>query len=280
MHRWSAANNPHVATQWAEEIAKLREEHPDIDGTPWFKQMYLGQWAIDEHALVYRPGPSAYDVSALPEFDAVGERVDWVYVLAVDLGWADATAFVLGAFSYKMRCLYLIDAHKESGLDFTDVSERIKQYRERFAIPKIIVDGANKQGVEEMRRRHRLPLECAEKQGKADYIAMMNGDFDLGGVKVLPPARVPLDGEWSKLVWDAERRAAGQMVEASKCENHLSDAALYLWRYARNYLAREPKPLRPKTQAELAEMFEKEHDAMAERTQLDPFEQLEEEYGL
>ena len=46
--------------------------------------------------------------------------------------------------------------------------------------------------------------------------------------------------EWSSLMW----KDSNKDTEDDRCQNHLSDATLYAWRYCYHYLweAPEPKP--------------------------------------
>src|SRR6267143_984594 len=43
-HRWTTYDNPYMAEQWAGEIAELKAARPLVVETPWFRQMYLGEW--------------------------------------------------------------------------------------------------------------------------------------------------------------------------------------------------------------------------------------------
>ena len=88
-------------------------------------------------------------------------------------------------------------------------------------------DGANKQAVEEMRRRHELPLRAADKTGKSDFIEIMNGEFIQAQIKLNPIRCSQLTDEYAGLIGD-ERTAKRE--ERPNCANDLADAALYAWR--------------------------------------------------
>ena len=81
----------------------------------------------------------------------------------------------------------------------------------KFPISRIQVDGANKQGVEEMRARHSLPLDAAEKTDKATFLKLFADDVKQGKIKLLPETQ-DLQDEWKALQWkdeyqDKERRS-------------------------------------------------------------------------
>ena len=246
LHRWSAFENPHIRDNWLAEIAELKAASPLIEETPLFQQHYLGRWVVDDSKLVYRYQPGRNDFANLPELPPSG----WHYLLGIDLGYTDATAFVVGAYHDQSRVLYLVEALEETGLDISAVAARIKDYQARYSLDTLVVDGANKQAVEEMRRRHGLPLEAADKRGKADFIEQMNAEFIQGRI-VLGPSCVwnrqsqpgapgSLQEEYLGLIWDERALARGERKEHPNAPNHGADASLYLWKRAYQYLSEVP----------------------------------------
>jgi hypothetical protein len=245
-HRWSALENtsiPFGGTEpicdlVANDIAEMIKDNPEIVKSTSFRQQWLGEWVVDSKALVYHPHDYNF-IDSLP-------KQEYQYVMGIDLGWNDASAFVIGAYSNKDKHLYLIEAYKESHLDFTQVAQVIQNYRKQYRFNRIVVDGANLQGVEEIRRRHNIPLMVAEKSDKANYIALLNSDLDAANILILNSASHQIKDEWSALIWD---KNSDKLKEDPKYDNHLSDAFLYMWRIARNYLSIPQGP--PKTEEEL-----------------------------
>jgi len=164
-HRWDTYANPYMAEQWAGEIADLKAASPLVVETPWFRQMYLGEWVIDLDKLVYRFNPDRNTFAELPTFHAGA----WHYLLGVDLGYNDPTAFALCAYHDYDKTLYVLEAEKHPRLDVTSVAHRIRGFQARYELDSIVIDGASKQAVEEMRRRHDLPLRASDKTGKSDF---------------------------------------------------------------------------------------------------------------
>lgn len=256
VHRWTYADNPHVARQMAEQIARLIEANPLVVDTPLFKQHYGGEWTIDTSKLVYRYEDARNAIAELPE--ARG----WRYVMALDLGYEDDTAVVVAAYRPNDKKLYIVYAEKRPNLIISAVAKWLNDVRANFPVHEMIVDGAAKQSVEELRQRHQLPLESAEKQGKVEAIAMMNSDLIAGDVKVLESAGADLVDEWANLIWDERAEAKGKKVENAACANHLSDAALYAWRRATNYAAKPlVKPLSIDTEEGIDAMLAKKRVA-------------------
>lgn len=235
VHRWSAFDNPYMAEKWQREIDDLTARNPLIVETPYFKQMYLGEYCVDQSQLVYKYNDER-NHGDLPNNELI-------YVLGVDLGFNDPSAFVVCGYNVHDTSLYVIESFKRSQMTISDVAERIKYYQKRFNPYKIVIDNANKQAVEEIKQRYELPIVAADKAGKAEFIEIMNSELILGKIKLCPNNEL-LEEEWKNLIWDerSEKRE-----EHSACDNHLADACLYAWRHCYQYLSR------PKEKAKTAE---------------------------
>lgn len=251
-HCWSTLENPYMREIWLAEIAQLVADNPLIEQTPSFQQNYLGRWVIDETALVYRYAMGRNDFDGtLP----LVHRGEWHFVIAIDLGFNDACSFTAMAYHDHLRDLYVLESTKESRLDITATAQRGNALRTKYGAETVVVDGANKQAVEEMNRRHGLGAETADKTGKADFIDIMNAEYIQERIKLSPDCQ-PLKAEYSKLIWDerALKKRPAKRVENPACENHCTDGTLYGWRYCWQYLSVPVKPPAEKqTQAYFAE---------------------------
>jgi hypothetical protein len=258
VHYWNAAANPHVREQWLEEEAAMLAVNPRIAETPIYMRERLGRWVRDEENLVYRyrPGRNDYDPEtegpeAVPQKDK-----RWRYVIACDLGFNDPTALGLLAYNDADRTLYVARAREWPGLDVSDVAARTHELATGHDIDAYVIDGANKQAVEEMRRRHGIPWIAADKAGKSDFIEIMNAEFIRGAVKVNRAACTwgtegrekgapdSLSAEYGALIWDKRALNAPKprREEHPSCANHATDMVLYGWRHCFQYLARAPEP--------------------------------------
>ncbi len=253
-HRWSTLDNPYMADNWKEEIAQLIADNPGIEETPLFQQNYWGVWVIDDSKLVYRYMPVRNDFNGeLPVY----ERGEWHYVLAIDLGFTDACSFTICAYHDHDRTLYVVLSYKKAGLDITATSEHADSLKAKFPIEQTVIDGANKQAVEELNNRKGLMADTADKTGKADFIDIMNAEFIQGRVKLSPDTQ-PLKDEYAGLIWDPRQLLKGKRVEHPGCQNHCTDGGLYGWRFCWQYLA---ELLKPKPQRNTAAYFEEQQRA-------------------
>ena len=128
----------------------------------------------------------------------------------------------------------MFEAEKHPRLDVTSVAERIRGLQARYELDSIVIDGANKQAVEEMRRRHDLPLRVADKTGKSDFIEIMNGELIQARIKLHPQRCAQLVDEYLGLIWD-ERSLKRE--ENPNCSNDLADATPCAWRLCYSYLS-------------------------------------------
>jgi len=127
-------------------------------------------------------------------------------------------------------------------MDITDVANKIKDLKTKYNIHKVIIDGANKQAVEEIQKRHSIPLIAADKRGKEDFIEIMNAELIKGTILVNTLQCTALLDEWQNLVWKMKNeKPVLPKVENPSCDNHIADATLYAWRYCYQYLSETPK---------------------------------------
>lgn len=259
-HFWTAFDNPHMATNWRAEIEEKKRNNPRIEETPFFQQEYLGKWVIDKDKCVYKFDPDRNTFDTLPEY-ASG---DWHYILGVDLGYEDDTAFCVMAWHDHDRTAYVLETWGKNHMVVSDVVDRIKLYMLRYEFDGIVIDGSNKMAVEEMRKRHDLWfVQSVQKRykvgesrrAKANMIEVMNADFIMERIKVHPDRCKSLILEYDNLIWDDRNEdGLGPRQEHPGCPNHQCDAALYSWMSVYSYLSDTPAaaPL-PGTQAWLAQ---------------------------
>jgi hypothetical protein len=222
----TAWQNPRVKRS---ALEKKRAEYEALGRLWWFEQEYECSFVASAQGLVY-PFDKTKNVSpALP----IDHR--WQFVLGIDYGYTESTAFVVLGWQPDDPHVYLIESFKKRGLLAPEAAEITHGLTRKYPFTRIVGDagGLGKPYVEEARRRFGLPIVPSEKNNKRGYIELMVSDLKGGLLKVFPGNEAALD-EWAHLPWDEERE-----MPASGYEDHLSDAALYAWRAACHYLERE-----------------------------------------
>lgn len=256
LHNWKVYDNPYMPNA-REFVKNLMIKKGWDEKNPTYRREWQGEWVPDEDGLVYKFNSERNLIDSLPKDNG------WFYVLGVDLGYdPDPSGFVLCCFNFYDRHMYIVDTYKQNKMTVSDVAERIKYYLKMFPSLKIVID-AGAQGkmiAEEMKQRYAIPLEAAEKHGKAGFIEIMNADLIRGLIKVVREVSGDLVDEWQNLIWDSEKE---QRVEDSRYPNHLSDAALYAWRYCYNYAhSARPDVIAPNTEKAIDQWWEREAEKL------------------
>lgn len=223
------ADNPSIDRE--EYLKPLSKLDPTLR-----RQLLDGIWVRDGSGLVY----SQFD-DALNVVKSVPERLTH-HVLGMDFGIEDENAVTILGWREHDPIVYVVASYRKKAL-VTEMAEHAAALEARYHFDKIVGDtgGMGKAFTEEMRRRPpQIPVEPADKQNKAGYVALLNGALAAGRIKVLERDCADLTGEWRDLPWNEARTK-----EADGFANHASDSMLYAWRaciafYERN---EEPKPL-------------------------------------
>jgi len=237
LHVWTAFDNPHVATQWREELDDIQSNRPAFKETALFKQWYLNEWVIDEDALVYKFSRTRNVLhTQLLQFDT-----PYHYVLGIDLGHSpDPSAFVVACYNDASPFLFVTHAEKHLNMDVTAVAEKIKQLDKTYNFDVRIIDGSMKMAIAEMNGRHGCNVIPADKQGKEHWINLLNSDLIQSRVFFLNDTE-DLKKEMESLVWETDNGTIKiPRKEHPSLPNHNCDAFLYLWRYTHAYLHTKP----------------------------------------
>ena len=255
VYKWTAHENPYMARQWKEELEEMLENNPKVKKASWFKTHYLNEWCADDDLLII-------PISDCGQVEFINDG-HYDFVLGVDVGYNDANAFVVIACHKNKREAIIVKTYKEAELIFSEVAAKIKELQRKYNIYKIVIDGANKQGLMEIRKRFHIPMDIAEKTGKATYLHLLKDDVVTGNVLMDESECGELYTEWSSLMWKDSSRDK----EDDRCQNHLSDATLYAWRYCYHYLWEAPENKDDENTDEFMDDLEEKEAEEAERQQ-------------
>ena len=209
IHKWTAFDNPYIAEKWQKHIEWIQQNNPSFMLTSEYKTHYLNEWCADDKLLIIKINEN----TVIPAI----ELINPTYILGVDLGYNDDCSFVLTAFHSKSPDLYVVEAAKEKELDITETANRVKEYLRRFPIAKVVMDGANKQGVMEIRNRHNVPVQIAEKSDKASFLKILADDITRGRVKYFEGKTQALIDEQQSLQWKDETKQDEDPRIANHC---------------------------------------------------------------
>ena len=227
VHRWTVLDNPFVphAGDWL--LARMKERSWTQD-TPAYRREWLGEWCASTDSQVYAFSRERNIAQNIP--------VKMDYILGIDLGYDDETAFVVVGYRQDDPKLYVVETYAKSEMIITDIIKVIGELQSRYkSFVRIVADtgGLGKQIAAELRKRYGVPVFPAEKTQKAEFIQLCNDDFRMGKIQVLP-SEINFIEEITALQWDEEK--GGRFIEDPRFANHRCDAFLYAWRESTHYL--------------------------------------------
>lgn len=222
VHRWTALDNPYMEKQFRAKIKELRDANPQVDTTPSFRRNFLGEWATERSERVYVVDPKR---NVIPSYK---RKPTDRYVLGIDLGWHDATAFAVMCYGDHMQEVVCIEAHTEKEMLLDKVASYVRMYMDQYEGIVVFGDPSKRQAFEELRRRYGLPIRAADRTDKRSYIELINADLRNGVYKIVGQDN-PLIKEMTDLVW--KTRPNRERIEHPAQPNDVCDAALYAYRY-------------------------------------------------
>ena len=260
LYKWDTSQNPFLAKQWKERIDQILTNNPKAKEASWFRTHYLNEWCTSDDLLII-----PWKKMVFVPYNPKAYHGHIVMRLSIDLGHTDATSFTLTCHDLNSKKLHYIFSYKKAGLDFSAVASEVRMIQGTYSdISEMIIDGANKQGVEELRHRHNLPFVSAEKTDKYTYLRQLRDDV-IEGNNIFNPGDPEQQGmgrgcqdlleEWKSLIWDKKKPDQ----EDSRCQNHCSDGALYNHRHSKNYqVVKDSDPPPRDTEAYMDMLAEKE----------------------
>lgn len=257
-HKWTMADNPHILRKSGKSSEQMIKEVCSRRGVsvndPSIRREYFGEWIKDENSLVFHFNKQLNTYKQLPE----GK---WQYIFGIDVGYKDADAIAVIAYDIKQDNCYLIEEVITRKQDITALAEQIKVLQKHYNPIKMVMDAGalGKKIQEEIRLRHGLPVEAAEKERKLEYIALLNGDLRTGKFKAFEGSRFGEDCDL--VVWDWDDPTRPKVSD--KYHSDATDATLYAWKCAKHYFEKEAEVRhKPNTDAWMDHLEQQEAEKM------------------
>ncbi len=246
-HAWTLEDNTAAPHQWTDALTKKRAKQWSDDDPKWRRE-YLGKWTNSTEGSVSRyydekrSGPPGW-VNWVPKRDEKNptglppELGPWHILGGLDLGFNDATALVVAAYSQKARELRHVHDWNTAHLLPDDVAELLRESQRKFGkFERVYADTANGKMVVEFLKNQGFPMEKAEKREKNDHIELQNSAFHRGEIKIIEDTVLEhqlITNQWALGDRTLEELARlGRLVEDKSIPNDSFDAFLYLFRGA------------------------------------------------
>lgn len=255
-HKWSILDNPFMpdAAGFIADL-KLRREWTDDNAT--LRREWRGEWVLDVQSLWVRYNASVNHYTELP-------KGNYTYALGIDIGFNDADALAVVAWSDDSPTTYLVEELITRKQGLTGLVEQIQAMQKKYNLSKMVIDegGLGKKLAEEMRRRHGIPVHPADKMRKQENVEIMNDALRLGKLKAKNTSQFALDSYLVQVDW--ERSTPNRIVIKKKPHSDIIDACLYIFRESPAFTYTSPV-IAPKYGTQ--EYWDAQQDSMFEAAQ-------------
>lgn len=258
-HAWTLMQNPHMPNPQAFlDDLKSKREWPDDN--PTLLREWKNQWILDVQALWIRYNEKTNNYTELPKLT---DNKSYHYVMGIDVGFNDADAIAILAWSDESPVTYLIEEKITKKQGVTELVQQIEDFRKKYDIYKMVIDtgGLGKKIAEEITRRHAIPVEAADKIRKQENVELLNDALRTGKFKAKSSSKFAQDSYLVQIDWD--KSTPDRIVVRKKPHSDIIDAVLYSFKESYSYTHQIEKP-RPHygskewAEAQSQEMWERE----------------------
>lgn len=256
VHKWTILENPHIPDAKA-FIDKLVLKN-EWDAThPTLLREWQNQWVLDVESLWIRYKEDVNHYTTLPRVK------EWRYIIGIDIGFKDADAIAVLAWSEQDKCTYLVEELVTEKQDISDLVVQIEAMAKKYSPDKMVIDqgGLGLKIAEEIRRRKGIPVEAADKKMKSENVAVLNDELRLGRFRAMKDSQFAKDSYMIQIDW--LKSTPDKIVIKKEPHSDIIDAVLYAHKESYAF-THEPEVQKAKygskewAEAQQSEMFEAE----------------------
>ena len=232
-HNWTAFENPHMHNPPEKDLEKTLEEERAATGhnknDPKYIRETYGVWTEDLESLVFKFDKKRNSVTGpMPN--------DLMYVFGIDLGYNDADAIAVLGYSMSMNKVYLVEEKIERKQGITELVQQIESLRAKYEPVKMVMDAGalGKKIQEEIRRRHSIPVEAADKNRKLEFIELMNDDLRTSRLLAFEGSQ--FEEDCYLVQWDKDKEDPSKLVISKSFHSDICDSVLYAWRECNHFI--------------------------------------------
>jgi len=255
-HEWTLYQNPHMPSpeKFLKDLIAKREWKEDH---PTLLREYRNKWVLDVESLWIRYSESVNNFNELPKDHKFN------YIMGIDLGFNDADAIAVVAWSDTTPITYLVEEKITKKQGITELVSQIEYLRKKYAVYKMVVDtgGLGKKIAEELTARYQIPVEAADKARKQENVELLNDSLRTGKFKAKSGSQFAKDSYLVQIDW--QRSTPDRIVVKKQPHSDIIDAVLYAFKLSYGY-THQVAPTKPHygtrewAEQQQSEMFEKE----------------------
>ena len=252
MHYWTILDNPYMPNP-AAFIEDLKQKREWDDLNPTLRREWKNEWVLDAQSLWIQYNKN------INHFTELMPRIKYNYIMGIDLGFKDADAIAIIAWAEEDPCTYLVEEVIVKGQLMTDLVGQIQALQSKYDIGKMVIDegGLGKKLAEEMRRRHGIPVQPADKVRKQENVAFLNDALRTGRFKAKSASTFALDSYLVQVDWD--KSTPNKIVIKKHPHSDIIDSVLYAFKESPAFTYQAPKKEPKPGTKEWAERFESDN---------------------
>lgn len=276
-HAWSFWNNPFIIKKSKQTHQHMLDRELTRRGVtvtdPSIQREWFGRWVLDDDSLLLHYSEALNHYQELPKLP---NNESYNYIMGVDLGYNDADALAVIAWSEHCPETYLVDELLVTKQGITELTDQIQVLMKKYGVAKIVMDeGAlGKKIGEEMRRQKSIPVHGADKKLKMQNVAFLNDALRTSRFKAKSNSRFSQDCFLVEI--DRDKSTPERTVVKSGYHSDIIDAVLYAFKEspAFAYLPPVNKPqygTKAWADAQQDEMWDKASDHFQEQAALERY---------
>lgn len=271
VHKWTLLDNPYMPDPKAFISDLIRKREWD-DNHPTLRREWRNEWVLDVQSLWIRYKEELNHYEQLPDI----KPDKWTYGLGIDIGFKDSDALAVVAWCDSQPTTYLVEELVTPKQDLTSLVEQIRAMEKKYDISKMVIDegGLGKKLAEEMRRRHHVPVQPADKIRKQENVEFLNDAMRLGKFKAKAKSRFAQDSYLVQIDW--EKSTPSKIIIKAKPHSDIIDAVLYIFKESPAF-SFQAQPVKPKygtkewAEAQQDEMWENAQQHFEEQANLERY---------
>lgn len=254
---WTFFDNPHIALKSKkthEQVLKRALKMRGVQVTdPSIQREFFGKWVMDSNSLWIKYNTEINHYDKLP---TIPLPFKWTYILGIDIGFNDADALAVLAWSEYSDVIYLVEEIITAGQDMTNLVEQIEILSKKYPIAKMVMDegGLGKKMAEEMRRRHHIPVQPADKARKQENVTFLNDALRTGRFMASGSSKFAQDSMLVEVDWD--KSTPDRIRVSDKYHSDIIDAVLYAFKESPAFTYEAPPIKHPHGSEEAARALE------------------------
>jgi hypothetical protein len=256
-HHWTAFDNPHML-----DLELTLKEEREVKGIteddPGYIRETYGKWIEDANSLVYK-----FDVNKNVYKELSDQDVrDMDFIFGIDIGYDDSDAIAVLGYNRKSKHVFLVDEFIKNKMGISELVGHINRLREIYKPVKLVMDAGalGKKIQEEIRTRHSLHIEAAEKVRKMEFIELLNDDLRTGKFKAKENSRFQQDCFLVQWEW-----VQGKKKISDTYHTDIGDAVLYAWRECKHFTYEAPSKKVHRDSVEFMDALEEQYAEQMER---------------